>query len=73
MMISGEQVRLSLDEKRQLRTMTGSDPSYIKSREQLTRFVEAHLADYSGGTAEEKVLRHLLEGFIPQAVKGDDK
>ena len=70
MIISGEQVRLSQDEKRQLRIMTGSDPAHIKSREQLTRFVQAHLPDYSGETAEEKVLRHLLEGFIPEALKG---
>ena len=53
--------------------MTGSDPSHIKSREQLTEFVQAHLADYSGETSEEKVLRHLLEGFIPEALKGDYK
>lgn len=73
MMISGEQVRLSSDEKRQLRTITGSDPSHIKSREQLTKFVQAHLADYSGETSEEKVLRHLLESFISDALEGENK
>lgn len=65
MIVSADQVRLSAEERRQLAGLSGSDPSRIRTRRQLELFVRAHLVNYPGRTPEERLLRKLLESFLP--------
>lgn len=64
MLIHNNQLRLSSKEKKQLTGLTGSDPSFIKSKSQLNQFVQSHLVNYPGRNAEELLLRKMLEGFL---------
>jgi len=57
-------LRLTPKEQKQLTGLTGSDPSFIKSKSQLNQFVQSHLVNYPGRSAEEKLLRKLLESFL---------
>lgn len=65
MLISGEAVRLTKNEKTQLEGLTGSNPNRINSLETLRHFVNAHLVNYPGRSAEELLLRRMLESFLP--------
>ena len=64
MLISNDSVRLTHKEKINLAKLTGSDPSHIKTIKQLENFVNAHLVNYRGRTAEEQLLRRMLESFL---------
>lgn len=65
MLIAGNVVRLTTDEKHQLRGLTGSSPDHITSKEKLTLFVNAHLVNYSGPSPAEQLLRKMLSSFLP--------
>ena len=64
MLVDGDRIRLSARERKQLAGLTGSDPSYIRTRAQLASFVRAHLVSYPGRSAEELLLRRMLESFL---------
>ena len=64
MLISDNSVRLTPKEKKNLAKLTGSDPSHIKTVKQLENFVNAHLVNYPGRSAEEQLLRRMLESFL---------
>lgn len=61
----GDHIRLTRREIKQLTALTGSDPSNLRTRTQLINFVQAHLVNYPGRTPEEKLLRVMLESFLP--------
>lgn len=65
MEIHGDQVWLTAADRHQLETLTKSSTRHIRNRKQLTDFVEAHLVSFPGRSAEEKLLRGLLERFHP--------
>jgi len=58
------QLRLTAKEQKQLNGLTGNDSSYIKTKDQLNQFINAHLVNFPGRNAEEKLLRHMLKSFI---------
>ena len=58
------QVRLTPKEQKQLNGLTSNDSSYIKTKDQLNLFINAHLVNFPGRSAEEKLLRNMLESFI---------
>lgn len=60
-----DQIRLTQREIKQLAALTGSDPRNIRTRTQLTNFVQAHLVNYPSRTPEENILRVMLESFLP--------
>ena len=65
MLIAGESVRLTEQERGFLTALSRSDPSYIKTTCQLTLFVQALLTLYAGPSPEERTLRGLLSTFLP--------
>ncbi len=65
MLIAGESVRLTENERSFLTALSSSDPSHIKTKRQLKLFVQAHLTLYSGPSPEERLLRGLLSTFLP--------
>lgn len=62
--VFGDQVRLTPNEIQDLAKLTRADPSHIRTRAQLERFVQAQLEIYGGDTSEEKLLRALIEDYI---------
>ena len=64
MFTHNNQLRLTPKEQKQLSGLTGSDPSNIKSKSQLNKFVQAHLVNFPGRSAEELLLRKMLESFL---------
>lgn len=65
MISCGNKIRLTTEERKQLAGLTGVDPGYLRNRYQLERFIERHTASYPGRTAEERLMRALLESFLP--------
>ena len=65
MLSSGSQIRLSKSERSQLERLTGSDASHITDTKKLNDFINAHLVNYPGRTAEELTLRKILQSFLP--------
>ncbi len=65
MLIAGDSVRLTENERGFLTALSRSDPSYIKTTRQLKLFVQAHLTLYPGPSPEERMLRGLLSEFLP--------
>lgn len=61
----GPHVRLTQREIKQLTALTGSDPKNIRTGTQLINFIQAHLVNYPGRNPEEKLLRVMLESFLP--------
>ena len=70
MLIEGTHIRLTQREKRQLSGLTGSSPAHIRTLHQLELFVNAHLVNFPGRSAEEKLLRRMLESFLPSHLQG---
>jgi len=70
MLIEGTHIRLTQREKRQLSGLTGSSPAHIRTPHQLELFVNAHLVNFPGRSAEEKLLRSMLESFLPGRLQG---
>lgn len=66
MIVSGDQVRLTAKERRDLAKLTRADPSHIRTRDDLERFIHAQLEIYGGDTPEEKLLRALIEHYLPR-------
>lgn len=56
-------IRLTPKEIKQLSGITGSNASYIKNTIQLNNYIDAHLVNYPGRTAEERLLKSMLESF----------
>ena len=65
MITSGEQVRLTKKEHQQLKGLTSTSSQHIKNRTQLENYVQAHLINYPGRNSEERLLRAMLESFLP--------
>lgn len=65
MLTTGDHIRLNRQEHKLLTSLAGSDSSGIKTRRQLEHFVRAHLVNYPGRSPEERLLRRLLESFLP--------
>jgi len=61
----GEQIRLTPKDKKILGGLTGSDPSHIKTQKQLKNFITAHQVNYPGRSPEEKLLRKMLDSYLP--------
>ena len=64
MLTLGDRIRLDARERKVLAGLAGSDPSRIRTRAQLERFVAVHLARYPGRSPEERLLRRMLESFL---------
>ena len=64
MFTHNNQLRLTPKEQKQLTGLTGSDSSYIKTKAQLNQFIQAHLVNFPGRSAEERLLKKMLESFI---------
>jgi hypothetical protein len=65
MLAFNNNIRLTPSESELLARLSRSDPSHIRTRKQLSDFVKAHLTLYSGISPEERMLRALLEKFLP--------
>jgi hypothetical protein len=65
MLTIGLHIRLTPNEHKVLTGLTGSDTGHIRTRPQLEQFVRAHLVNYPGRTPEERLLRRMLELFLP--------
>jgi len=61
MLKSGNVIRLTDVEKRELTTLTGTSPVNLNTVEALNNFVDFHVGMYAGSTPEERLLKHLLE------------
>lgn len=66
MLISNDNLRLTHTEHHQLKSLTGSDTSRITTPIKLKNFVEAHLVNFPGRSSEERLLRKMLQSFIPE-------
>jgi hypothetical protein len=66
MLIANNQIRLSKKEHHQLKSLTGSNTANIKTTTHLSNFVNAHLVNFPGRTPEERLLRKMLESFLPR-------
>lgn len=65
MLSCGQVIRLTRKERAMLKKLAGVTPPPIRTRAQLTQFVMLHLAQYNGPSPEERLLRAMLEGFLP--------
>ncbi len=65
MLISNNSLRLTPSEHHQLKSLTGSDTSRITTTIKLKNFVAAHLVNFPGRSSEERLLRKMLESFLP--------
>lgn len=64
MLKSENQIRLTSKEINLLTSLSGSDASNIKTVKHLHDFINAHLTKYSKLSAEERLLRKLMEKFL---------
>lgn len=63
MLQSGNSLRLDAKEKKVLKRVAGTNPDYIKSPRQLNLYIDAHQVQYSGSSAEERLLSKILQSF----------
>lgn len=68
MLITQNQVRLTEKEHHQLKSLTGSDTAKIKTSTQLENFDNAHLVNFPGRSSEERLLRQMLQSFLPRSL-----
>ena len=64
--INGDSIRLSDDTQRHLLSLTGAASDHIKTRKQLSDFVNFHIGKYPAITPESRLLRGLLENVVKE-------
>lgn len=70
MLICGEKVRLTLNERTQLGALVMQDPGYIRSRDELEDYIGFHLERLRHqDTPTSEFTRRLLESFLPGPTK----
>lgn len=73
MLTHGEQLRLTPRERKVLRKLTGIDPRFIKTRTGLQRFVDQHLSTYKTDSPEIKLIKLLLQKYLPPGDVGNGR
>lgn len=67
MLRCGDEIRLTQQEQRRLYRLTRTDPAHIRSATALNRLIGFHVWRYPGDSAEEKLLRAMLNQFKTSA------
>ncbi|MDL0430094.1 hypothetical protein QPM17_03080 [Marinobacter sp. TBZ242] len=65
MLLHNNQVRLTSRERDILLRLTGSDPHYVTTREQLKEWAALHLEALPGDAREIREIKAVLQRYLP--------
>ena len=65
MLVHDQQIRLTGRERAVLRRLTGSDPHYVTTRDELKAWVDRHLQDRPRDERTVSLLKDLLRRHLP--------
>lgn len=65
MLLHNNQVRLTPRERDILLRLTGSDPHYVTTREQLKEWAACHLQALPGDAREIREIKGILQRYLP--------
>lgn len=65
MLLHNNQIRLTARERDILLRLTGSDPQYVTTREQLKEWTVRHLQAMPGDAREIREIKAVLQRYLP--------
>lgn len=65
MLLHDQQLRLTAREREVLRRLTGSDPYYVTTRDELKAWVEQHLQSLPNDAREIRLIKAVLRRHLP--------
>lgn len=65
MLLCDNQVRLTARERDILLRLTGNDPHYVTTRQQLKEWADIHLAAVPGDAREIREIKAVLQRYLP--------